>query len=41
MFESTYFMRVTKWASDTCATDKNYYKCWAGLKDEFKAPPSK
>uniref|UniRef100_A0A6B2L4R8 homogentisate 1,2-dioxygenase n=1 Tax=Arcella intermedia TaxID=1963864 RepID=A0A6B2L4R8_9EUKA len=33
MFESTYHLRMTKFAQDY--TDKDYYLCWQGLKNHF------
>lgn len=35
MFESTYAMRLTDWALKTAPQDKNYHKCWDGLKKKF------
>uniref|UniRef100_A0A7S2TWK8 homogentisate 1,2-dioxygenase n=1 Tax=Lotharella oceanica TaxID=641309 RepID=A0A7S2TWK8_9EUKA len=35
MFESTYVMRLTPWALDETLLDKNYVKCWEGLKNNF------
>lgn len=36
MFESSLSLAVTKWGEETCQKlDKNYYKCWQGLKKHF------
>lgn len=36
MFESSLSLAVTKWAHTTCdKLDKNYYKCWQDLKNNF------
>jgi len=37
MFESTYTFRLTQHAADL-PKDKNYWKCWQGLKNEFTGP---
>ena len=34
MFESTYFLRLTPFASE-CPQDEDYYKCWQPLSREF------
>lgn len=37
MFESTYMLRMTKWAlSDSVERDDKYNTCWDGLKKHFK-----
>jgi homogentisate 1,2-dioxygenase len=37
MFESRYVMRPTKFAMETKALQKDYYKCWQGLSKRFRA----
>lgn len=40
MFESTYVMRLTKWALSTAKREEDYYKCWMPLEGdgEFTGP---
>lgn len=35
MFESTYLIKLTKWANDPVNLQTQYYECWQGLKREF------
>ena len=36
MFESSLSLALTKWGNETCGClDKDYYKCWQGLKPHF------
>jgi homogentisate 1,2-dioxygenase len=36
MFESSLSLALTKWGEETCEkVDKDYYKCWQGLKKNF------
>ncbi len=35
MFESRYIIRPTKFAMETAALQKDYYKCWQGLEKKF------
>jgi homogentisate 1,2-dioxygenase len=37
MFETTYMLKLTPWANDADRLQTEYYKCWMGLKNEFKA----
>jgi homogentisate 1,2-dioxygenase len=37
MFESTYGMRLTRWALGDAQRDADYHKCWSGLKNHFRA----
>lgn len=36
MFESTYIMKLTKWANEPCHQQTEYYKCWMDLQNEFR-----
>eukprot|EP00095_Tigriopus_kingsejongensis_P001822 maker-scaffold10_size831480-snap-gene-3.23 protein:Tk01822 transcript:maker-scaffold10_size831480-snap-gene-3.23-mRNA-1 annotation:"homogentisate -dioxygenase" len=37
MFETSLGLAITKWGEDICQkVDKNYYKCWQGLKKNFE-----
>lgn len=38
MFESTYFLRTSKWAMQAERYDPLYYKCWQPLQRNFRAP---
>ena len=35
MFETNYMPRITAAALGSCHVDRNYYKCWEGLKSHF------
>jgi len=39
MFESSYIMRLTHWATEFAQVDDKYYKCWQGIEPSFD--PSK
>ena len=39
MFESSNVFQLTPWAFNTPLLQKNYYKCWKGLKKEFQKNP--
>ena len=37
MFETSLQLAVTKWGEETCnKLDKDYYKCWQQLQNNFK-----
>ena len=36
MFETSLSLSVLPWALKTDKLDKSYYKCWQGLKSNFK-----
>ena len=36
MFETQMAVRLTKFASETPALQRNYYQCWQGLKKHFR-----
>lgn len=36
MFETSFGLALTKWGAETCQRlDKDYHKCWKGLKKNF------
>jgi homogentisate 1,2-dioxygenase len=35
MFESTYVMKLTKWALEEAPLDEKYTECWDDLKNNF------
>lgn len=36
MFESSLSLGISPWAQETSKIDKDYYKCWEGLKNSFQ-----
>jgi homogentisate 1,2-dioxygenase len=38
MFETRYPIRPTRYAMETAGLQRDYYKCWRGLKKRFKPP---